>query len=99
MPRQAAGSRCEKFEGEPHTFVSVNPASPASVEALRLITDFIREAQTRLESPFAVPSDAPRPSIEPENFQMFYRAILMALLLGAMALPARRPNIPITRSG
>jgi acetyl esterase/lipase len=35
-----------KFEGEPHTFVSVNPESPASVEALRLITDFIRD-QTR----------------------------------------------------
>ena len=29
-----------KFEGEPHTFVSVNPESPASVEALRLITGF-----------------------------------------------------------
>jgi acetyl esterase len=35
-----------KFEGEPHTFVSVNPESPASVEALRLITGFIRD-QTR----------------------------------------------------
>jgi acetyl esterase len=35
-----------KFEGEPHTFISVNPASPASIEALRLITDFIRD-QTR----------------------------------------------------
>ena len=32
-----------KFEGEPHTFVSANPAGAASVEALRLITDFIRE--------------------------------------------------------
>jgi len=32
-----------KFEGEPHTFISVNPASPASIEALRLITDFIRD--------------------------------------------------------
>ncbi len=30
-----------KFEGEPHTFVSQNPTSPASIEALRLITDFI----------------------------------------------------------
>jgi acetyl esterase/lipase len=35
-----------KFEGEPHTFISLNPAKPASVEALGLITDFIR-AQTR----------------------------------------------------
>ena len=35
-----------KFEGEPHTFISLNPAKPASVEALGLITDFIRE-QTR----------------------------------------------------
>jgi acetyl esterase/lipase len=35
-----------KFEGQPHTFVSQNPTSPASVEALGLITDFIRE-QTR----------------------------------------------------
>ena len=32
-----------KFEGEPHTFISVNPASAASIEALRLITDFIRD--------------------------------------------------------
>jgi acetyl esterase/lipase len=31
----------KKFEGEPHTFVSANPTSAASVEALRLITDFI----------------------------------------------------------
>jgi acetyl esterase len=33
----------KKFEGEPHTFISANPSSPASIEALRLITDFIRE--------------------------------------------------------
>jgi acetyl esterase/lipase len=31
----------KKFEGEPHTFVSANPTSAASVEALRLITEFI----------------------------------------------------------
>jgi acetyl esterase/lipase len=36
----------KKFEGEPHTFISANPTSPASIEALRLITDFIRK-QTR----------------------------------------------------
>jgi len=35
-----------KFEGEPHTFISQNPTSPASIEALRLITDFIA-SQTR----------------------------------------------------
>jgi acetyl esterase/lipase len=35
-----------EFEGQPHTFISQNPTSPASVEALGLITDFIRE-QTR----------------------------------------------------
>jgi acetyl esterase/lipase len=35
-----------KFEGEPHSFVPQNPTSPASIEALALITDFIR-AQTR----------------------------------------------------
>ncbi len=35
-----------KFEGEPHTFISQNPTSPASLEALRLITDFIA-SQTR----------------------------------------------------
>jgi acetyl esterase/lipase len=35
-----------KFEGEPHTFVSANPTSPASIETLRLITDFIA-SQTR----------------------------------------------------
>jgi acetyl esterase len=31
----------KKFEGEPHTFISANPTSAASIEALRLITDFI----------------------------------------------------------
>ncbi len=36
-----------KFEGEPHTFISQNPAKPASIEAMYLITDFIR-AQNRL---------------------------------------------------
>jgi acetyl esterase/lipase len=43
-----AGGRIalRKFEGQPHTFISQNPTSPASVEALDLITDFIRE-QTR----------------------------------------------------
>jgi acetyl esterase len=35
-----------KFEGQPHSFISQNPTSAASVEALGLITDFIRE-QTR----------------------------------------------------
>lgn len=40
-----AGGRItlRKFEGEPHTFISQNPTKPASVEALGLITDFIRE--------------------------------------------------------
>jgi acetyl esterase len=43
-----AGGRItlRKFEGQPHTFISQNPTSPGSVEALGLITDFIRE-QTR----------------------------------------------------
>jgi acetyl esterase len=36
-----------KFEGEPHTFISQNPTNPASIEALYLITDFIR-TQNRL---------------------------------------------------
>jgi acetyl esterase len=31
-----------KFEGEPHTFISQDPAKPASIEAMYLITDFIR---------------------------------------------------------
>ena len=35
-----------KFEGEPHTFIVLNPTSPASVEAIGLIVDFVR-AQTR----------------------------------------------------
>jgi acetyl esterase len=35
-----------KFEGEPHTFIPLNPTKPASVEALGLITQFLRE-QTR----------------------------------------------------
>jgi len=40
-----AGGRItlRKFDGQPHTFISQNPTSPASVEALGLITDFIRE--------------------------------------------------------
>jgi acetyl esterase/lipase len=43
-----AGGRItlRKFEGQPHTFISQNPTSPASVEALGLITNFIR-GQTR----------------------------------------------------
>jgi acetyl esterase/lipase len=36
-----------KFEGEPHTFISQNPANPASIEAMYQITDFIR-TQNRL---------------------------------------------------
>jgi acetyl esterase/lipase len=36
-----------KFGGEPHSFVAQNPTSAASVEALRLITDFI-VSQTRV---------------------------------------------------
>jgi len=35
-----------KFEGEPHTFISLNPTKPASVAAMGVITQFIRE-QTR----------------------------------------------------
>lgn len=35
-----------KFEGEPHTFISLDPTKPASVEAMGVITRFIRE-QTR----------------------------------------------------
>jgi acetyl esterase len=35
-----------KFEGQPHTFIPQNPMSAASIEALGLITDFIR-AQSR----------------------------------------------------
>src|SRR5215469_1464370 len=35
-----------KFEGEPHTSISLNPTKPASIEAMGLITDFIR-AQTQ----------------------------------------------------
>jgi len=43
-----AGGRItlRKFEGQPHTFIGQNPTSAASIEALGLITDFIR-AQTR----------------------------------------------------
>jgi acetyl esterase len=32
-----------KFEGQPHTFIPQNPTAPASVEALQLIVDFIRQ--------------------------------------------------------
>jgi acetyl esterase/lipase len=40
-----AGGRISlrKFEGQPHTFIAQNPTSPASVEAIGLIVDFIRE--------------------------------------------------------
>jgi acetyl esterase/lipase len=43
-----AGGRItlRKFEGEPHTFIVLNPTSPASVEAIGVIVDFVRE-QTR----------------------------------------------------
>src|SRR5215469_8597959 len=43
-----AGGRItlRQFEGEPHTFISLNPTKPASIEALGVITDCIRE-QTR----------------------------------------------------
>lgn len=43
-----AGGRItlRKFDGQPHTFISQNPTSPASLEALGLITQFIRD-QTR----------------------------------------------------
>jgi acetyl esterase len=43
-----AGGRItlKKFEGEPHTFIPQNPTSPASIAALQLIADFIRD-QTR----------------------------------------------------
>jgi acetyl esterase len=35
-----------KFEGQPHTFIVLNPTGAASVEAIGLIVDFVR-AQTR----------------------------------------------------
>jgi acetyl esterase len=35
-----------KFEGQPHTFIVLNPTSAASIEAIDLIVDFVRE-QTR----------------------------------------------------
>jgi acetyl esterase len=43
-----AGGRIilRKFEGQPHTFIVQDPTSPASIEAIGLIVDFIRE-QTR----------------------------------------------------
>jgi acetyl esterase/lipase len=36
-----------KFEGEPHTFIVLNPTSAASVEAIGLIVDFVREQTKR----------------------------------------------------
>jgi len=36
-----------KFEGQPHTFIVLNPTSAASVEAIGLIVDFVREQTTR----------------------------------------------------
>src|SRR5262249_50687666 len=32
-----------KFEGEPHTFIVLEPTSPASVEAIGLVVGFVRE--------------------------------------------------------
>jgi acetyl esterase/lipase len=36
-----------KFEGQPHTFIVLNPTSAASVEAIGLIVDFVREQTKR----------------------------------------------------
>src|ERR1700756_4022318 len=36
-----------KFEGEPHTFIVLNPTSPASVQAIGLIVDFVRTQTKR----------------------------------------------------
>src|ERR1700742_658043 len=36
-----------KFEGEPHTFIVLNPTSAASLEAIGLIVDFVREQTKR----------------------------------------------------
>jgi acetyl esterase len=45
--RKAGGAiTLRKFEGEPHTFIVLNPTGAASVEAIGLIVDFVR-AQTR----------------------------------------------------
>ena len=42
--RKAGGEiTLRKFEGEPHTFIVLNPTSAASVEAIGLIVDFVRE--------------------------------------------------------
>lgn len=40
-----AGGRItlRKFEGQPHTFIGQKPTSAASIEALGVITDFIRQ--------------------------------------------------------
>jgi dipeptidyl aminopeptidase/acylaminoacyl peptidase len=44
-----AGGRIKlrMFEGQPHTFIVLNPTSAASVEAIGLIVDFVREQTTR----------------------------------------------------
>ncbi len=36
-----------KFEGEPHTFIVLNPTGAASVEAIGMIVDFVREQTKR----------------------------------------------------
>jgi acetyl esterase/lipase len=42
--RKAGGSiDLRKFEGQPHTFITKEPAAPASREAIEIIKAFVRE--------------------------------------------------------
>ena len=46
--RRAGGSiDLRKFEGQPHTFITKEPANPASVEAIEVIKAFVRERTGR----------------------------------------------------
>ena len=47
--REAAGEvKLEKFEGQPHTFITRDPASAASVRALALIRAFVAKQAARI---------------------------------------------------
>src|SRR6201995_557691 len=46
-PKAGGAIPLRKLEGEPHPFIVLNPTSSASVEAIRVIVDFVREQTQR----------------------------------------------------
>ena len=63
--RKAGGSiDLRKFEGQPHTFITKEPAAPASLEAIEVIKAFVRERMAAvcaaLEERSALTASSPR---------------------------------------